>query len=223
MKYITCINYCNDIIISKDNIQKGKWMFSKYKNFIQQHISLNFIEWNIIKSKLKIEYYKKGDIIHNIGDVSRKLLFISNGLARGYIIDEHGKDYTWAIYFNDKNSHMTNLFVVDYESFLNQTPSKLSIDAITDCEVIITEYKDVQFLYNNTKKGDRFGRLMSDEAYKYLHNFIIQRQTTSAKERFEEFVNTTPHLLDKVPQYHIATFLGITPQHLSRLKKIYKN
>jgi CRP-like cAMP-binding protein len=197
----------------------GLVMFSKYKEFMQQYISLNFIEWNIVKLKLKIEHYKKSDIIHNIDSICTKLMFINSGLARGYIIDENGKDHTWSIYFNDENSHMTNLFVVDYESFLNQTKSKLCIDAIEDCEVVVIDYKDVQYLYKNTKKGDRFGRLMSDEAYTYLHNFIIQRQTTSAKERFEEFINTTPHLLEKVPQYHIATFLGITPQHLCRLKK----
>ncbi|MBL0686562.1 MAG: Crp/Fnr family transcriptional regulator [Sulfurospirillum sp.] len=197
-------------------------MLTQYKTFIQKYVSLNFIEWNIVKSKFKIIHYKKGDVIHKIGNISTKLMFINSGLARGYTIDENGKDYTFTIYFNDKNSHMTNLFVVDYESFLTQTPSKLCIDAIEDCEVVSTSYKDMQFLYSNTKKGDRFGRLMSDEAYVYLHNFIIQRQTLSAKERFEDFMHSTPHLLDKLPQYHIATFLGITPQHLSRLKKEYK-
>ena len=197
-------------------------MFSKYRNFIQQYISLNFIEWNIVKSKLKIERYKKNDIIHNIDDICRKLMFINSGIARGFIIDENGKDRTWSIYFNDKNSHMTNLFVVDYDSFINQTPSKLEIVALEDCEMVVTNFQDIQFLYNNTKKGDRFGRLMGQEAYSYLHNFIIQRQTLTAKERFEHFIKNTPHLLDKVPQYHIATFLGITPQHLSRLKKSVK-
>ena len=198
-------------------------MFSKYKRFIQQHISVNFIEWNIVKSKLRIEYYQKGDIIHNIGDICTKLIFINSGLARAYIIDENGKDNTWAIYFNDKNSHMTNLFVVDYESFVNQKKSKLEIVALEDCEVVVTDFTDVEFIYTHTKKGDRFGRLMAQEAYSYLHNLIIQRQTKTAKERFEDFTKKTPHLLDKVPQYHIATFLGITPQHLSRLKKEYKN
>jgi hypothetical protein len=65
--------------------------------------------------------------------------------------------------------------------------------------------------------------LISQEAYTYLHNSIIIRQTKTAKERFENFISETPYLLEKVPQYHIATFLGITPQHLSRLKKEYKN
>jgi len=198
-------------------------MFSKYKDFMQKYISLNSTDWDIIKSKLKIEYLKKGEIIHNIGDVSSKIMFVNSGLARTYILDENGKDNTWAIHFNDENSYMTNLFIGDYESFINQTQSKLAIDALEDCEVIVLDYEDLEFLYDNTKMGDRFGRLINQEAYTYLHNSIIIRQTKTAKERFENFISETPYLLEKVPQYHIATFLGITPQHLSRLKKEYKN
>lgn len=198
-------------------------MFSKYKDFMQKYISLNSTDWDIIKSKLKIEYLKKGEIIHNIGDVSSKIMFVNSGLARTYILDENGKDNTWAIHFNDENSYMTNLFIGDYESFINQTQSKLAIDALEDCEVIVLDYEDLEFLYDNTKMGDRFGRLINQEAYTYLHNSIIIQQTKTAKERFENFISETPYLLEKVPQYHIATFLGITPQHLSRLKKEYKN
>ena len=85
------------------------------------------------------------------------------------------------------------------------------------------EYKDVQFLYDKLKKGERFGRLMSQEAYSYLHKQTIDRQIQSAEERFEEFMEKTPYLLEKVPQYHIASFLGVTPQYLSGLKKRYIN
>ena len=196
-------------------------MLKKYKTFISKYISLNPIEWTLIKSKLKIEHYQKGDVILHMGDVCKRLMFINAGLARGYMIDENGKDHTWVIYFNDENAHMTNLFVVDYESFVNQTESQLTIDVLEDCEVVTVAYEDLMLLYNKTKKGDRFGRLMSQEAYSYLHNFMIQRQTHSAKERFEDFMKNTPYLLDKVAQYHIATLLGITPQHLSRLKNEY--
>ncbi len=190
---------------------------------MQKHISLNFAEWNIIKTKFEIIHYAKGDIIHNAGDICTKLMFINSGLARAFIVDENGKDITWAIYFNDSNSHMTNLFVVDFESFTNQSSSQLEIVTLEDCEVVSIDFKDIEYVYNNTKKGNHFGRLMAQEAYSYLHNLAIQRQTLTASERFESFMKQTPHLLDKVPQYHIATFLGITPQHLSRLKKEYKN
>ena len=194
-------------------------MFSQYREFLERYVSLNFIEWRLIRSKLKTKTYQKGEIIHNIGDVYGHLMFINYGLARGYIIDENGKDVTWSIFFNDKNAHATNLLVVDYESFLNRSESKLEIVALEETQIVMTEHKDIEFIYNHTKKGDRIGRLLAQEAYIYLHNFIIRRQTTTAKERFEAFVEETPHLLNKVPQYHIATLLGITPQHLSRLKK----
>ncbi len=194
-------------------------MFEHYKKFIEQYINLNLVEWKLIESKLTLTSFKKGETILHQGDVCKNLYFINSGLARGFVIDANGKDFTWSIYFNDTHAHMTNLFVTDYESFLNQQPSSIHIEALEDCEIVVTSFLDVEFIYNNLKKGERFGRLMAQEAYKYLHHQIINRETKSAKERFEEFLEQTPHLLNKVPQYHIATFLGITPQHLSRLKK----
>ena len=197
-------------------------MSKKYKNFIKQHVPLNPIEWALFKSKLKTEQFKKGETILHIGDVCTKLRFIERGLARAYMISEEGKDYTWSIFFNDENAHMTNLFVVDYESFVNQTPSNLNIEAIEETTLVSLEYKDLQLLYDKLKKGERFGRLMSQEAYSHLHQQTIDRQIKTAEERFRHFMQKTPYLLEKVPQYHIATFLGMTPQYLSMLKKEMK-
>jgi len=197
-------------------------MFSKYKQFIKRYISYNFIEWNLFKSKLVIEKFKKGETILHMGDTCEALRFINSGLARAYIINEEGKDYTWSIFFNDKNSHMINLYVVDYDSFLNQTESTLTIEALDDCEFITISYKDVQYLYDTLKKGERFGRIMSQEAYIYLHKQTVDRQSKTAEERFHEFMQKTPHLLDKVPQYYIASLLDITPQYLSQLKNSIK-
>ncbi len=195
----------------------------KYKEFIKKYISFNILEWKLFESKLSLKEFKKGEVILHQGEICKELYFINHGLARAYIIDENGKDFTWSIFFNDENSDMTNLFIVDYDSFLHQRASSIHIEALEDTQVIVNKYNDVQFLYNKLKKGERFGRLMGEAAYTHVHKKIIDRQTKSANERFEEFIATTPHLLDKVPQYHIATLLGITPQHLSRLKKEYKN
>ena len=197
-------------------------MFLNYKQFIERYISYNFIEWNLFKSKLVIEKFKKGETILHMGDTCGALRFINSGLARAYIISEEGKDYTWSIFFNDKNAHMVNLYVVDYDSFLNQTESTLTIEALDDCEFITISYKDVQYLYDTLKKGERFGRIMSQEAYIYLHKQTVDRQSKTAEERFHEFMQKTPHLLDKVPQYYIASLLDITPQYLSQLKNSIK-
>ena len=198
-------------------------MFKKYKDFIQQYIPLNSKEWDLFQTYLAIKNFKKGDIILHQGDECKELYFINSGLARAYIIDENGKDFTWNIFFNDENAKMTNLFVTEYNSFLHQCPSMLHIEALNDCELVAISYKNLQLSYNKFPSAERFGRLMAESAYSYLHNKIIKREVTTAKERFENFIKETPYLLDKVPQYHIATLLGITPQHLSRLKKKYKN
>jgi len=197
-------------------------MYERYKTFINRYISLGAFSWKLFESKLTTIDYPKGSIIHSIGDIAPRLLFINSGIARAYTLDENGKDYTFSIYFNDENAHMTNLFVVDYESFVNQSPSRLEIEVLEDCEMIALKYKDVEFIYNRLKKGERFGRLMNQEAYSYSHHRILDLQSKSAKERFEDFMAHTPYLLDKVPQYQIASLLGITPEHLSRLKKGYQ-
>jgi len=194
-------------------------VFSAYQSFISNYISLNTIEWMLFKSRLTLLQYKKGEIIHYAGDVCDKLLFINSGLVRLYIIDENGKDHTWNIGFNDKNAHMLNLFVVDYDSFINQTEARISFEALEDCELISLDYTAIQQLYKQLKKSERFGRLMAELAYSRTHNLIIDRLTKSAQERYEDFMEKTPFLMEKVPQYHIASYLGITPQHLSRLKK----
>jgi len=195
-------------------------MFSRYKQFIDKYISLNQIEWALFKSRVKVIHHKKGEIIHYAGDVCTKLMFINYGIIRAYIIDINGKDYTWNICFNDTNSKMTNVYVVDYDSFVNQSQSKISFEVLEDCELLSLTYNDLQFLYKHSKKGERFGRLMAEMAYSHTHNTTIDRLTKTAKERFEDLINQAPYLLEKVPQYHIATYLGITAQSLSRLKNL---
>jgi len=198
-------------------------IFSQYKKFIDQYVKLNRLEWALIQSKLKVHHYKKGEIIHCIGDVCRQLMFINTGVVRSYFLDPKGKDFTWSIYFNDEDSTISNVYLVDYDSFINQKPSRMSFEVLEDCELVSTNYDDTQFIYAHSKKGERLGRLMAELAYSHIHNLIIDQNTRTATERFLDFVEKTPYLAEKVPQYHIASYLGIAPQSLSRLKKKLKS
>ena len=188
-------------------------------DFVDSYVSLNPLEKMVLKQKSKVVEFKKGDIIHSVGSVCDRLYFMLEGYARGFVVDENGKDYTWTLIFNDKNSKVENLFAFDCDSFLQDTPSRIEIEALSDCKVLMFLKSDVLMLFDISKKIDRFARFMTEEAYSYLHNMILDRQTKSAKQRLEEFMQTKSHLLDIVPQYHIASLLDITPQHLSRLKK----
>lgn len=82
---------------------------------------------------------------------------------------------------------MTNLFVTDYESFLHQKGSRIHIEALEETEVVVTSYANVQFLYNKLKKGERFGRLMAETAYSYIHNRTIDKQPAVQKSDLKNF------------------------------------
>lgn len=192
--------------------------FEQYKKFIYQYVPLSPIEWNLLQKLSRVEHFKKGEIIHLSGSVFDKIYFINHGLIRAYIIDAEAKDFTWNLFFNDKNSEMTNVYVVDYESFVNKRESKITFEVLEDCELISTTYDNLSLFYNESKTSERFGRIMAELAYSSVHNSVINKLTKTAQERYEELIKNSPYLLEKVPQYHIASFLGITPQSLSRIK-----
>ncbi|MDD5161087.1 MAG: Crp/Fnr family transcriptional regulator [Sulfuricurvum sp.] len=193
---------------------------NKLLEFLNLNITLSSDEVDLLNHKMVQKHFKKGEMIHHCEHIHDSTYFIESGTARGFYIDENGKDTTWLIYFNDENSHMTNLFVLDYDSYLNQTPSKLHFEALSDCTVSIMKKEDVETLCSHYHKWSEFMRKSSDTAYSLVHEKFFSQLVENAEERFARFLKTTPHLLHKVPQYHIASYLGITPQHLSRLKKI---
>ncbi|CUV66060.1 putative Cyclic nucleotide-binding protein [Sulfurovum sp. enrichment culture clone C5] len=197
-------------------------IMNKYLEFLNQNITLSSDEVQLLNNNLNQKHFQKGETIHHCEHIHDGIYFIESGTARGYYIDENGKDTTWYIYFNDENSHLTNLVVFDYDSYLNQTPSKLHFEALSDCSVWIMKKKDIEYLCSQYLKWSEFMRRSSDMAYSLVHQKYFTQLVQNAEERFAEFLIKTPYLLHKVPQYHIASYLGITPQHLSRLKKINK-
>lgn len=189
---------------------------------MEKYVKLSEQQWHKIESKRSIRQFKKGDIILHQGEVCKELHFIARGLARAFLVDESGKDFTWNVFFNDENAAVNNLFVIDFKSFLLQEPASFQIEALEELELVSISFSDHKNSMLAFQKGMEFSYKMCNEAYFYLHDLALQRQTKSAKERFEIFMQKTPFLLHKVPQYHIASYLGITPQHLSRLRASYE-
>jgi CRP-like cAMP-binding protein len=147
-------------------------------------------------------------------------MLINSGIARSYIIKEDGKDFTWHFHFSNENSaNLKNFFIVDYASFTHQEPSKMNFEALEDCEVIIIDYQVLEKLYNSDIKWQFLGRIIAQEAYYLTHHRTISLLTLTSQERLDDLVNEYPNIFEQVPHYHIASFLGISPQHLSRLRK----
>lgn len=192
----------------------------KLKDFICKHIELSDEDLEQLSQHIKIKKFKKNETIHHIGDIFKSIMFINSGIARSYIIKEDGKDFTWHFHFSNENSaNLKNFFIVDYASFTHQEPSKMNFEALEDCEVIIIDYQVLEKLYNSDIKWQFLGRIIAQEAYYLTHHRTISLLTLNAQERLNNLIEEYPNIFKQVPHYHIASFLGITPQSLSRLKK----
>ncbi len=192
-----------------------------FQKFIEQLINIDETEWNATGIKFNSVYYKKGDIINKEGEVFRNIYFINSGIVRSYFIDSKGRDFTWYIHYSGDKANLKNLFVVDYASFIKQEPSKLFFEVIEDTELFSIDFNSIQKLYNLSAKWQEFGRLMADEGYYHIHHRTMSLLTENAKTRYKRLLKENPNLLQIVPQYYIASYLGITPQSLSRIRKEY--
>jgi len=190
-----------------------------FKNFIAYNIGVTDDEWRLLEEKLEIRKYKKGEMISFRDDVWTDVMYINYGMVRSYIINDEGKDFTRQFYFNSPESRTANLFVIDLSSFTTQQPSNRSFEVLIDCEVIVFSRETLYGLYEKYKKWELIGRKMVELAYIDMDLFYYNLLTKTPKERYIYLKKTMSNLLDDVPQYHIASYLGITPVSLSRIKK----
>ncbi len=189
------------------------------KNFILETLDIDDFEWGKLSQSLTVVDYKKGDLISKAGDVLNKIYFINSGVVRSYIIDVNAQDFTWYIHYSEKTNNMKNLFITDFSSFTRQEPSTLFIEVIKDAELISIDYDVLNNLYNSSEKWQKFGRIMAETAYYFTHHRALSLLTETADVRYERLLRESPNLIKQVPQYYIASFLGITPQSLSRIRK----
>ena len=149
---------------------------------------------------LKKIIVRKGEILQRKGDTNTKIYLVNSGLLRSYSIDKNGRDHIFMF-------APENWLIAD--NIPKEEPCDLFIDAMEDSEVVVHE-KDM----NNEQKFDKLLRRIS-----VLQKRIIMLLSASAIERYEHFLLTYPEIVQRVPQKMIASYLGMTPEALSRVKK----
>lgn len=193
----------------------------KFKGFIKKVVDIDENEWSEIKKISKIVTYSKGAIINKEGDIFKNMLFVNKGVIRSYLIDNNGRDFTWGIHYAGEKATMKNLFVIDYASYIKQEPSKLFFEVLENSELISINYHKLENLYSSSSKWLKFGKIMADTGYYTTHHRTLSLLTETAEIRYERLLKENPAILQQIPQYYIASFLGITPQSLSRIRKNY--
>ncbi len=151
-----------------------------------------------------------GTLLFLEGQVFSSLWFIEKGLIRAYrIID--GQDFTY-FFFTE------NQFAVDYQSYLTQVPSPLFFEALTETTYLEFSRATIARLYDTFPRFERLGRRMAEQAYLSAANRLKEFQTDDLETRYVKLIDRDPELFQRVPQHHIATYLGVKPQSLSRIR-----
>jgi len=194
-------------------------VMEKLKQFLSSIIYINEKDWEYIQDVSTISSHKKGENLNFLTNHPRKIAFIISGIVRSFIIEENGKDFTWNFHYFTENSLVNNLFVVDYQSLLKDEDSSLHFEVLQNCKIIIIEYAILQQLYKTETKWQEYGRKVTEEAYIIARTRAMILLSKSALERLKILKKEFPDIFTQVPDYHIATYLGISPQTLSRLKK----
>ena len=181
------------------------------REYFEHIVTISDRDWEIFSGKLIRREFPKKSIILKAGQQENYLSFIEKGIVRFYVPGEFN-DMTFAFAF-------MNNFVSGYDSFLTRDTSTYQIECITDTILWSLTYEDLQQIYANTDTGNKIGRLAGEELFLKKSKRELSLLTETAEERYLNLFTERPHLLQLIPLKFIASYIGITPQALSRIRK----
>lgn len=185
-------------------------MHESFYAFIQKLSPEFTVDINLLKSILKVREVSKGELLFHKGDICDFVSFTYKGCLRSFIIKD-GKEYT--LFF-----HTENQTFGDYESFQKNKPACFSCQAIEESKVLIFNHQTMH-LFENAPGGQKLLRLVAEDLAFLLRDKLLSLLIDTPQERYLKLMETQPELLQRIPQYYLASYLGIEPESLSRLKR----
>ena len=187
-------------------------MFDLLKKHINNRVPLTDEEFNICIKFFNSKKLKKHQFLLNEGEICRYIGFVNSGCLRQYSIDNQGAEHIIQFAIED-------WWVSDLHSFLSGLPATYNIDALQDSEVLLLDKSARDELLGACPRMERFFRLLIEANHVATNQRISDSLSASAEERYLKFIKTYPQLFEQVTQNQIASYLGITPQSLSRIRK----
>lgn len=182
------------------------------RQVILNMISASDKEMTSLLNNCFVKIFQRQDILSHPGVTPNEIFFINKGIIRVIVHDKEGAEHT--IHFA-----LENQFIADYSSFIQQLPSLYTLQALEETEVVVMPRSVVDWGYKNLREGDKLGRLIAEFYFIYQDNRIKNLYARTPKERYDTITEVFPNIHNRVPQHMIASYLGISPVHLSRLKK----
>ncbi|MCH2223160.1 MAG: Crp/Fnr family transcriptional regulator [Crocinitomicaceae bacterium] len=182
-------------------------------DFIELKVKLYESDKKLICSYVTKEFIKKGHEIVRLNQTCESLKFVVSGIYRVYKLEE-GKEIT--SYFNYESR---NPFVASFVSLLTKSPSNEIVECIKGGELLTIKYSDWLKLYKQSERLNTFGRIMAEFNYVLAMERIEALQYHNATERYESFLKLYPNLMNMIPHHYIASYIGVAPESLSRIRK----
>jgi len=182
-----------------------------WKN-VSRHIELTDVESKLFLSLLSVRKLRKRQYLLEAGEICHTENFVTSGLLRAYTIDDRGSEHILMFAMED-------WWIADLFSFLTGQPSSMNIEALEDSEVISIEKAGLESLYKQVPKFERFMRILFQNAFVAQQQRILSSISQTTEERYSTFLKKYPTLEQRVPQTQIASYLGMKPETLSRIRK----
>lgn len=180
---------------------------------IRQMISITDQEGAEFLSRCYAKTFPAKSWLGEQGTVANEIFFLVSGITRSVIVDHAGEEHT--IHFS-----LENQFICDYTSFMARTPATNSIQAVEQTEVVVLPRPAIEWGYAHLRQGDRLGRLIAEYYFVYFDSRLKNQYLYTPAQRYENITKVFPNIHNRVPQHMIASYLGVSPVHLSRLKKL---
>lgn len=187
-------------------------MYSFLIRHLSRYISLEPQEISLLTDSFKPKQLKKREFLLHQGEVSRFETFVNKGCLRAFYIANKGEEHIVQFAVED-------WWIGDMYSFLTGTPAMYTIEALEDCELLQIDKNGLEELYLKLPKMERFFRIIIQNAFVASQKRIISAMSQTADERYLAFIEKYPAIEQRIPQYQVAAYLGITPEFLSRIRK----
>ena len=178
---------------------------------INKIVTLSPEEELLFLSKTEIKQYKAKTILVNAGEISKYSYFVNSGLLRSFNINDNIVEHVLSF-------ACEGWWIGDMYSYISEKPGNLFIEVLEDAEVVIITKENHQKLYHEIPKLERFFRILAENSLVSHQERLMDNLSLTAEERFEKFCSKYPTLIQKVPQKHIASYIGVTPEFFSKMK-----
>ncbi|MEJ1236512.1 Crp/Fnr family transcriptional regulator [Chryseolinea sp. T2] len=189
-----------------------KAMYQPILDYLSKYIELTDTEAERFKSFLKHRKLRKRQYLLQAGDVSTFETFVAGGCLRSYSVEEDGTEHI--VQFA-----IENWWIGDLYSFLSGAPATLNIDAIEDSDVFTIDKSDLERLYREIPKFERMFRILFQNAFVAYQQRILSKISQTAEEQYIEFIGKYASIEQRVPQHQIASYLGMSAETISRIRK----